>query len=291
MEPKQVLKNVRKIEIKTKRLVENLLQGAYHSVFKGRGIEFSESRQYQHGDDVRAIDWNLTARFNEPYIKEFIEERDLTIYVVFDISQSNEFGSERLKKDYAVELAASLMFAAMHNTDRVGLALFTTDVERFFQPRKGRRHVMRLIREMLYYEPKENGTNLKNSLAYLSKVIKKRSIIFIISDFMTPDFTQPLKILKNKHEIIALRLIDEREIKLPDVGLIELEDAETGAQILVDTSDEEFRKEYHGLVLEGNKKLSKMLRIAKTDLINFIVGQPFDIPLRKYFSMRQKRYR
>ncbi len=289
MKSKDVLKNIKKIEIKTRYLVEGLLQGAYHSVFKGRGIEFSEVREYAIGDDVRTIDWNVTARMNHPYIKEFIEERDLTIYIIFDVSGSGEFGSSKSKKESAIELCASLMFAALRNNDKVGIALFTDKVERFIYPRKGRKHVLKMIREMIYFKPENKRTDLKNTLDYMSKVIKKRSIIFIVSDFISEDFSKPLKLLKNKHDIIAINMYDIREVQLPDVGYIELEDEETGEQILVDTSDPEFRDEYAKLADERTENLRKSMKKMKIDMIGIRSGEQFDVSLRKFFIQRLKR--
>lgn len=286
---KEILKKIKKIEIKTRRLVDGLLQGAYHSVFRGRGIEFSEVREYVVGDDVRAIDWNVTARMNHPYIKEFIEERDLTVYIMFDMSASGEFGSSKSKKDSAVELCASLMFAALRNNDRVGLALFTEGVEKFIPPRKGRKHMLKLIRDIIYFKPEKKRTDIKSSLVYLSQIIKKRkSIIFIVSDFIADDFYKPLKILTNKHDVVAINMHDARELELPDVGYIELEDEETGEQMLVDTSDPDFRAEYAKLASERISNLKESLRKMKIDMIDIRSGERFDAQLRKFFSQRIK---
>jgi uncharacterized protein (DUF58 family) len=286
---KQILRTVKKLEIKTRHLVDGLLQGAYHSVFKGRGIEFSEVREYVLGDDIRAIDWNVTARMNHPFVKEFIEERDLTVYLVFDVSASGEFGFQKAKKETGIELVASLMFAALRNNDKVGLCLFTNHVEKFIPPRKGKRHILWLIRELLYFVPKEKGTNLGNTLDYLSRVIKKRSIIFIISDFFTPEFSKQLKILKKKHDVIAINLVDVREMEIPDVGYIELEDEETGEQLLVDTSDEEFRERYVKLVNKRYEDLKKKLEKLKVDTIRVRTDEPFEVPLRRFFKLRERR--
>ena len=285
----QVLKNVKRIEIKTRCLVDGLLQGAYHSVFKGRGIEFSSVREYVLGDEIRAIDWNVTARMNKPYVKEYIEERDLTVYIVFDVSSSNSFGSEREKKDNAAEIAASLMFAALKNNDKIGLCLFTDGIEHYAPPRKGKRHVMRLLRQILYYEPGKKTTDLNKTLLSLSRIAKKKSIIFVISDFMTQEFTKPLKILRRKHDVIAINMQDIREQDIPDVGYIELEDSETGEQILVDTSDKEFRENYAKLVREKNQGLRKKLRKLNTDMILVRSDESFEVPLKKFFELRKRR--
>ena len=289
-ETKQILKKVKKIEIKTKHLVDGLLQGAYHSIFKGRGIEFSEVREYIPGDDIRTIDWNVTARMNTPFVKEFIEERDLTIYIVLDVSASNDFGSVKSKKETAIELSASLMFAALRNNDQVGLCLFTKEVEKFIAPRKGRKHTLKLIRDMIEFTPKHRTTDLISTLIFLSKVIKKRSILFIISDFFTENnFEKQFKILKNKHDVIAININDIRESTIPDVGYIELEDEETGEQILLDTSDEEFRNSYTQLIKEKNEELNNKLRKLKIDLVQLKSDEPFEIPLKKFFRIRERR--
>ena len=289
-ETKQILKKIKKIEIKTKHLVDGLLQGAYHSIFKGRGIEFSEVREYIPGDDIRTIDWNVTARMNTPFVKEFIEERDLTIYIVLDVSASNDFGSVKSKKETAIELSASLMFAALRNNDQVGLCLFTKEVEKFIAPRKGRKHTLKLIRDMIEFTPKHRTTDLISTLIFLSKVIKKRSILFIISDFFTENnFEKQFKILKNKHDVIAININDIRESTIPDVGYIELEDEETGEQILLDTSDEEFRNSYTQLIKEKNEELNNKLRKLKIDLVQLKSDEPFEIPLKKFFRIRERR--
>ncbi len=285
---KDIIKKVKKIEIKTRKLVEGLLQGAYHSVFKGRGIEFSEIREYQIGDDIRTIDWNVTAKMGALYVKQFVEERDLTVYIVFDVSASNEFGFKKEKKETAIELAASLIFAAMRNNDRVGLILFTNKVERFIPPRKGKRHAFKLIRELVYYQPEERGTDLGVALEYLSKIVRKRSVIFIISDFFTRDFSRPIKIMKGKHDIVAFNIFDIREREIPDVGYIFLEDQETGEQILVNTSDENFRKEYSRLAKEYENSLEKKFKNLGIDFIR-LGDELIEVTLRKFFKMRIKR--
>jgi uncharacterized protein (DUF58 family) len=229
---------------------------------------------------------------NQPYIKEFIEERDLTVYLVMDVSASNEFGSKKSKKESAIEMAASLIFAALRNNDRVGLVLFTKEIEKFIPPRKGKRHMLKLIREMAYFEPKNKETVVKPTLRFLSKLIKKRSIVFIISDFFTDEkYEKELKLLRNKHDVIAINMHDIREQVIPDVGYIELEDEETGEQILVDTSDKEFRRNYVSYVNDRNNRLNKMFQKLRIDMIQLKSDEPFDIPLRKFFRMREKRLR
>jgi uncharacterized protein (DUF58 family) len=286
---KEILKRVKKLEIKTNRLVEGLISGNYHSIFKGRGIEFSEVREYVFGDDIRTIDWNVTARFNSPYIKEFIEERDLNVFIVFDVSASNEFGYEKSKKELGYEIAASIMFAALRNNDNIGLCLFTDRVERFIRPRKGKRFVLRLLRELIYYEPRSRKTDLNNSLIYLSRIIKKRSILFIISDFFSGNFERSLQFLKNKHDVILVKLTDTREENIPKIGYVFLEDEESGEQILVNTSDENFRKTYKEHIDKRNQELLNKIKKMKIDIVQIKTSEPVHIPLRKFFILREKR--
>ncbi len=287
---KELLKKVRKIEIRTKHLVDGLLQGAYHSVFRGRGIEFSEVREYVPGDDVRSIDWNVTARMGSPFIKEFIEERDLTVYIVMDISGSGEFGSTKEKKDTAIEICASLFFDALSNNDNVGLCMFTDSVERFMPARKGKRHVLRLIRELVSYSPKSKKTDINKALCFLSGILKKRSIIFIISDFIcTTDFQKPLQYLRGKNDVIAVNISDPREGKIPDIGYIELEDEETGEQLLLDTSDEDFRQRYESIVAQMSDDRRKRFSRLKIDLVKIESGEDIALPLRRFFHLREKR--
>ena len=286
---KEIIKQVKKVEITTKQLVEGLISGNYHSVFKGQGIEFSETREYRAGDDIRAIDWKVTARFNHPYVKEFIEERDLQVYFAIDISGSSSFGNNVSKRRKAIEVVASLMFAALKSKDNVGAFLFTDEIETFIPARKGRKHILKMISKLVSFEPKSTNTDLKTALVYISKVIKKRSIIFIISDFFDEDFMQPLKILRNRHDVIALRIIDLREREIPDVGLIELEDEETGEQILVDTSDAEFRENFSNLMNKKEADLTSSLRKIKIDIVNILTDEPYEIPLKKFFKIRMSR--
>jgi uncharacterized protein (DUF58 family) len=255
---KEIISKVRQTDIKTNRLVEGLLTGAYLSAFKGMGIEFSEVREYQIGDDPRTIDWNVTARMNRPFVKEFIEERDLTLMMVFDISRSSEFGSTRsIKKDVGIEICASLAMSAMKNNDKVGLMLTTDKIEKYIPPMKGKRHALRIIRETIFHEPLHNITDLSVPMAELSKILKKKSVIFVISDFQDDArrFQKPLQVLNTRHDLVAIRLWDVREQELPDVGLIELEDEETKEQLLVDTANPEFRKKYMEAVELKNKEL------------------------------------
>jgi uncharacterized protein (DUF58 family) len=227
---RDIIRSVKKLEITTRRLVEGLITGNYHSIFKGQGIEFSDIREYRAGDDIRAIDWNVTARFNHPFIKEFIEERDLRVYFAIDVSASGSFGSSVSKRSKALETVAGLMFAAMSNNDNVGFFLFTDRIEKYAPARKGRKHVLSLLSKLVSFQPQSPGTDLEEALAYVSRVVKKRSIIFIVSDFFTGDFYRPLRILRNRHDVIALRILDEREREIPDVGLIELRTRRRGSR-------------------------------------------------------------
>lgn len=288
-ETKDILKQVRKIEIVTKHLVDGLIAGNYHSIFKGQGIEFSEIRDYRPGDDIRAIDWKVTARFDHPFIKEFIEERDLHVYFVFDYSGSNSFGNLIEKRRKAIELTATLMFSAMRNNDNVGLFMFTEDIEKFIPARKGRRHVLKLISSLVSHQPQSKKTDIERALSCVSNVIKKRSIIFVLSDFYNQDFAKPLKILKKRHDVIAIRINDTRETEIPDVGLIQLEDEETGEQLLVDTSDESFRKNYAKLMNREETRLNHIFNKNKVDTISINTDISYELPLRKFFKIRQTR--
>ncbi len=288
-ETKEIIRQVRKIEITTKHLVDGIIAGNYHSVFKGNGIEFSEIRDYKPGDDIRSIDWKVTARFNHPFVKEFIEERDLRVYFAFDCSGSGSFGNTVEKRIKAIEMTATLMFSAMRNNDNVGLFIFTDKVERFIPARKGRRHVLKLISSLVSHQAESKQTNIHDALAYISNVVKKRSVLFVISDFYSPDFLKPLEILKNRHDVIAIRINDEREKAMPDVGLIELEDEETGEQILVDTSSAEFRDNYAKIMEDEDRRIQSLFRKHKIDVVNILTDDSYERPLRKFFKVRQKR--
>ncbi|MCD4844554.1 MAG: DUF58 domain-containing protein [Methanosarcinales archaeon] len=285
----QVIKQVKKIEITTKYLVDGLIAGNYHSVFKGSGIEFSQIREYQPGDDIRSIDWNVTARFNHPYVKEFIEERDLRVYFAFDMSGSGNFGNKIVKRTKAIELTASLMFSALRNNDNVGLFLFTDHIETFIPARKGRKHVLKLISSLVSHEPTSKQTDLKKALIFISNVMKKRSLLFIISDFYSDDFLEPLKILKNRHDIVAVKITDTREKILPDVGLIELEDEETQEQILIDTSDKEFRDNFAKIMQKEEERLRNLFRKYHIDIIEVVTDEPYEQPLKKFFYARKRQ--
>lgn len=280
-------KKIKKLEIKTRYLVDGIITGNYDSVFKGQGIEFSEIRDYRIGDDIRAIDWKVTARFNHPYIKEFIEERDLQVYFVIDVSGSGNFGSNISKKEKSLEVIASLMFAALRNNDGMGVFLVSEGIEKFIPAKKGRRHVLQLLNIVSNYNPKSLKTNLQNCLKFVSKTIKRKSIVFIVSDFNDETkFFKPLKILRRNHDVIALKIIDPREQQLPDVGLIELEDQETGEQILVDTSDEQFRESYYKLISIKNSQFFSEMKRHKVDAISLTTEEDFAVPIRKLFRKR-----
>ncbi len=288
-ETKEIIKQVKKIEIATKNLVDGLISGNYHSIFKGQGIEFSEIREYKPGDDIRTIDWKVTARFNHLFVKEFIEERDLRVYFAFDYSGSSSFGNTIEKKRKAIELTATLMFSAIRNNDNVGLFIFTDGIEKYVPTRKGKKHVLKLVSTLISHNPESKKTNLKNSLADISNILKKRSILFIVSDFYSNEFLQPLTVLRNRHDIIAIKVNDNREKNIPDIGLIQLEDEETGEQILLDTSDKEFRKNYSEIMQKENQKINALFKKHKVDSISIDTEQSYEIPLKKFFKTRQKR--
>lgn len=289
---KDIIKNVRKVELSVNSLVDSLICGSYKSRFRGQGIEFSEVREYRHGDDVRMIDWNVTARMGHPFVKEFIEERDLCVYIVFDVSGSLDFGTQNaLKKDVCMELIASIAFMCLKNNDRVGLVLSTDEVERYFPARAGRRHILRIVHDLAEFEPKRSGTNLRAPLDYLSKILKRKSVIFLISDFMD-DFSKfelPLKMLSKRHDIIAVHVEDLRETVMPDVGLVELEDEETGEQLTVDTSDEGFVKEYSHLMASQKSLTEKMFRKYKIDFVKINTKDGWVKPVTAYFRKKRKR--
>lgn len=284
---KEILKKIKKLDIKTKQLVDGLITGDYNSIFKGQGIEFSEIRDYRAGDDIRTIDWKVTARFNHPYIKEFIEERDLQVYFVIDISGSGSFGTNISKKEKSLEIIASLMFAALKNNDGVGIFLITDNIEKFIPARKGRKHIIQLLDILVSFTPNSAKTNLKKSLEQVSKTIKRKSIVFVISDFIDySEYLKPLKILRKNHDIIALKITDPREKEIPDIGMIELEDEETGEQILVDTSDEKFRNSYSRLIAENDSQFLTNMKKIKVDIIPLSTDQDYSTSLKKFFKRR-----
>lgn len=245
MDTKELLKKVRKIEIKTRRLSDHIFGGEYHSTFKGRGMTFSEVRQYQFGDDVRSIDWNVTARYNEPYVKVFEEERELTMMLMVDVSGSELFGtSNQFKKEIITEISATLAFSALQNNDKAGLILFSDEVELFIPPKKGKSHVLRIIRELLEFKPNSNKTDIAGALKYLTNVMKKKAIVFVLSDFIADDYERTMKIIGNKHDVTGIRVYDEREESIPNLGMVQMQDFETGKIQLVNTQSKSVRNSY-----------------------------------------------
>ncbi len=288
---KELLKQVRQIEIRTKGLVNHLFSGEYHSVFKGRGMEFSEVREYQYGDDVRNIDWNVTARFGHPFIKVFEEERELTVMLMVDISGSLMFGSvSKTKQRVAAELSAILAFSALKNNDKVGLILFTDKIEKFVPPRKGNIHVLRIIREVLSFEPEGNATDIKAALEFMNNAIKKRSIIFLLSDFLDEDYEEILRVVSKKNDLIGVVLDDRRENEIPPIGLIKFTDAETGEERWIDTSNKRVRRVMKEARREAIAKRNTMFLTSKLDRIHVQTGVDYIKPLVQFFRMREKRW-
>lgn len=289
-DPKEILKKIRRIELRTRRLVNSTFAGQYHSVFKGRGMNFEEVREYTPGDEIRSIDWNVTARMNAPFVKKFTEEREMTVVLVVDVSASGSFGSVELsKRELAAEVAAILAFSAINNNDKVGLLLFSDDVELFIPPKKGRQHTLRLIREMLYFEPKGHGTNLGAALEYLNKVVSRRAVVFMISDFMTSDYTKQLTASSRRHDLVAIPIVDPGEETLPDVGIITLEDAETGEQIEINTSSRAVRNGFAVAEDRRRKELAKLLGSRGVDIIPLATNEDYLLPLRAFFEQRERR--
>jgi len=292
MIPKEILKKVRYIELHTRHLVNDVFSGEYHSVFKGQGMEFAEVREYQYGDDIRTIDWNVTARYNHPFVKIHEEERELNVMLVVDASKSGAFGSkEKFKNEIAAEICALLAFSAIKNNDKVGLLIFTDQVEKYIPPHKGRGHVLRVIRELLYFKPESTRTNIANGLEYLLKGLKRRSIVFVVSDFEDDNFMKPLRVLNQKHDVVAIQMQDKRERELPPVGLVKMRDAETGEEIWVNTLDRNFTKLYSEYVGEKWQKFSKETKAMNLDLVQIDAGESYIEPLVKFFKMRERRYR
>ena len=291
MDSAELLKKVRKIEIRTKGLVNQIFSGEYHSVFKGRGMAFSEVREYQFGDDIRSIDWNVSARFNHPYVKVFDEERELTVMLVVDVSGSGEFGTvTQLKKEIAAELCAVLAFSALQNNDKVGVIFFSDVVEKFIPPKKGRTHILRIVRELLDFEPQHRGTNISEGVRYLTSAIKKRSIAFLISDFLGEGYDDALKIASKKHDLIAVRLFDPREAELSQSGLLRVRDAETGESVWVDTSDSRVRSSYARWWKSLEETREKLFRRSGVDSIDIRIDQSYIQPLMSFFRVRERRW-
>jgi uncharacterized protein (DUF58 family) len=287
----ELLKRVRKIEIKTRALSKNIFAGEYHSAFKGRGMAFAEVREYQYGDDIRNIDWNVTARFNHPFIKVFEEEREMTVMLLIDISGSRMFGTHKqMKKNLITELAAVLAFSAIQNNDKAGVILFSDKIEKFIPPKKGKQHILRIIRELIEFEPESQGTNISEALRYLTNVIKKKCTAFVISDFMDYNkqnklmFEDALKIAGRKHEVVALRIFDKRETTLPPVGLLKLKDAETGSELWVDTADKITREQYAKWWVSLNQSIENVFLKSNVDSAIIATDEDYVKPLMKVFK-------
>ncbi len=287
MESSELIKKVRKIEIRTRALSRQIFAGQYHSAFKGRGMAFSEVRQYHYGDDIRFIDWNVTARFHQPYIKIFEEERELTVILLIDVSGSNLFGTKsQFKSDLIVELAAVLSFSAIHNNDKVGVIFFSDKVEKFIPPKKGKTHILRIIRELINHEPTQNQTNIGEALKYLTNAIKKKCTAFIISDFIQKDYEQALKIAANKHDMVALQIVDQGEVKIPNLGLIKLQDPESRKYFLADTSDASVRRAYEVWWNNLRKKNKELFQRVGVDMATLYTGQDYVKGLTELFKRR-----
>lgn len=290
MLPKDIIKKIRRIEITTSKLATDFLSGQYESVFKGRGIEFDEVREYQPGDEIRAIDWNVTARMGHAFIKKYVEERQLTVMILLDASGSSYFGTaKRFKSELAAEVSAVLAFAAIKNNDRVGLIIFTDRIEKFIPPRKGPQHVLRVIREALYFNPKGRGTDIAGALRYLDGVTTRRAITFLISDFFAKDFKKPLTIANKKHDLVGITITDPREIDLPDTGLVELTDAESGDAFLIDTSSRKAREKYSQEARRMMETRSHLFGSINMDHIDIRTDKPYIEELVKFFRMRKRR--
>jgi len=291
METGEILKKVRRIEIVTRRFVNDVMAGEYHSVFKGRGMEFDEVREYQQGDDVRMIDWNVTARTGFPHVKRYVEERELTVMLMVDLSSSGEFGTTRWQKeDLATELCAVLAFSAIKNNDRVGLLMFTDRVEKFIPPKKGRKHVLRVIRELVTFRPEHRRTNMALVLDYINKVLTRKSVVFLISDFFAENIKSSLAITNKHHDLIAITISDPREEKMPPAGILEFEDAETGEIVGIDTSSPLVRASFETWAGKDQEVLMDMLRSLNIDHIVLSTGGDYTKPLMRFFRERAKRY-
>ncbi len=292
MLPAEILRKVKQIEIRTRHLVNTVFSGEYHSVFKGKGMAFAEVREYELGDDTRNIDWNVTARIGHPFVKVYDEERELTVMLMVDASGSEEFGTvEGMKGEIGVEICALLAFSAIHNNDRVGLIIFTDEVEAFIPPKKGRKHVLRVIRELLYFRPSRRGTDIAAALSFLNQVARRKCVVFLVSDFMGRGFEMPLKVAGRRHDLISIAIHDPREFELPDVGIIELEDAETGEEILVDTSDRHLRTAFSSNFEERAKTRNRLFESAGVDKIDISTASSYVDPLNRFFRMRTRRLR
>ena len=290
MNASDLLKKVRQIEIKTRGLSNHIFAGEYNTAFKGKGMAFSEVRDYQNGDDVRLIDWNVTARYNSPFVKVFEEEREMTVMLMIDVSGSNNFGSNKnFKKELAIEIGAVLAFSAIKNNDKVGVIFFSDIIEKFIPPKKGKKHILRIIREIISFIPSSKKTDLSVALEYFNSVIRKRSICFILSDFISTSFKKPLKIASRKHDVVALKLIDKREEIIPNIGLVPIEDAESGKKIIIDTSSKFFINRLLEEKNKRNNKLKSLMNESSVDLINLYTGEDYVKPLINFFKKRSNK--
>jgi uncharacterized protein (DUF58 family) len=292
MIPKEILKKVRRIEITTRGLVNDVFSGEYHSVFKGRGMDFAEVREYSIGDDVRSIDWNVTARMGHPFIKLFQEERELTVLLMVDASSSGDFGTRgAMKGEIAAEICALLAFSAIKNNDKVGLIIFTDRVEKYVSPKKGRGHVLRVIREILYHRPESRRTDISGALEFLSRVSRRRSVVFVVSDFLASGYEKALGIAGRRHDVVAVTVTDPREMEIPSVGFIELEDAETGEVFLLDSRSLRFREAFQRRAESLRKTRDRTFRSKNIDSIDIFTHRPYIKPLLRFFRMRARRRR
>ena len=290
LETSALLKKVRKIEIKTRGLSNHIFSGEYHSAFKGRGMTFSEVREYQAGDDIRSIDWNVTARFNNPYVKVFEEEREMTVMLLVDVSASGEFGTtQQIKQELITELCAVLSFSAIQNNDKIGVIFFTDKIEKFIPPKKGKAHILRIIRDLIEFRPEHRKTDIQQALKYLTNAIKKRSIAFVISDFMAPNFADALKIANKKHDLVALRIYDKREQELPDVGFVKMIDTETGRIKWVDTADKNVRMHFAATAKKREMYLKDLFNKSGVDSANISTSGSYIQPLMNLFKKREAK--
>jgi uncharacterized protein (DUF58 family) len=288
----EALRQVRRIHIRTRRLVDGIFAGEYHSVFKGRGMEFAEVREYVPGDDVRTIDWNVTARLGHPYVKRYVEERELTVMLLVDFSASGQFGSvAKIKTEVATELCALLALSAIKNNDKVGLILFTDQIERFVPPQKGKNRALRVIREMLYFEPERRGTDIAQALEYLHRISRRRSVTFLLSDFLATGYERALRLARRRHDVIPICITDRREASLPNVGLLALRDLESGQQVLVDTGSARVREEYRRRRAAAVAERRRAFGALGVDSIEVETDQPIIHPLMRFFRQREKRLR
>ena len=290
MIPQEILKKVRQIEIRTNRTVDSILGGEYHSAFKGRGMEFEEVREYQPGDEVRTIDWNVTARAGQPFVKSYREERELTVFALVEVSPSEHFGSgQQQKNELAAEFSALIAFSAIRNGDKFGLVLFTDRVELYIPPKKGKKHVLRVIRELLTHEPQSQGTDIAEALRFLARVQRRRATVFLTSDFISEDYEKDLSAVRAKHDLIAVRTSDRREIELPDAGLMALEDAETGEVVVVDSRSARIRRIFEDRTHEERSRHDTMLRSLEVDELEITTGKDYVQSLSNFFRLREKK--